>query len=220
MTVYIYGLWDPRDGRLRYIGKTVNPRARFYRHLVDYDRGKITHCSTWVKGILQSGNKPMMEILEEVTPETWQEIERDWIAQARTYGLDLVNMVSGGSGGRTPGTPMPEEVKQKISQKLKGRDAYWLKGKARTEAEKQAISLANKGRKPRLGMHNRPETNAKIGASNSIVLRGRKLSETEKQRCYKGAQSRWSKPGEHERAQEKNSKRPRNSKGQFVKESE
>jgi len=33
--VYIYGLWDPRDSRLRYIGKTINLKSAYKRQRND-----------------------------------------------------------------------------------------------------------------------------------------------------------------------------------------
>jgi group I intron endonuclease len=214
-TVYIYGLWDPRDSRLRYIGKTVNLKTRLYRHLIDYDRGKITHCSTWVKGIVNDGLQPVMEVLEETTEDKWQAIERVWIAKAKAEGEDLTNMSLGGTGGSYPGRVMSEETKQKLSAKLKGRDAYWARY-PRTDEQKAAISQANKGKKPRLGMKNTPEQNTKIGAANAIALKGRKISEEERQRLTEEANRRWARPGEREKARKKAKQRPRGPDGRFL----
>ncbi len=192
--VYIYGLWDCRDGRLRYIGKTVNLKARLHRHCVDYDRGKITHSSTWVKGLLNDGLEPMMEVLEECNESNWQEVERDWISKARELGLELVNMVDGGTGGAVRGRIVPQEVKDKISRKLKGRIITWAKP---LTPEQKAKLLASQGdNKGRLGMKNSPEHNARIGKANSIALKGRKISEAEREHLRKMLIKRWHKEDE------------------------
>lgn len=188
-TVYIYGLWDCRDSRLRYIGKTVNLKARLHRHCVDYDRGKLTHCSTWVKGLLNEGLEPMMEILEECTEDNWREAERDWIAKARNFGLAITNMVDGGNGGHAKGILLSEETKRKISQKLKGRVITWARP---LTPENKAKLLAGQGEnRPRLGMKNSPEQNAKIGAANSKRLKGRIVTEEERERLRQMAIKRW-----------------------------
>lgn len=174
---------------MRYVGKTVNLKARLHRHCADYDRGKVTHCSTWVKGLLNDGLEPMMEVLEECNEETWREAERDWIAKARNFGLDLTNMVDGGNGGHARGVSLSEETKKKISQKLKGRVITWAKP---LTPEDKARLLASRGNnKTRLGMKNSPEHNAKIGRANSIALKGRKVSEDERERLRQMVIKRW-----------------------------
>lgn len=218
-TVYIYGLWDPRDISLRYIGKTIRPKARLHRHLVDYDRGKITHCSTWVKGLLNDGLEPLMEILEECTEETWREAERGWIADGRNIGLRLTNMVDGGLGGAVRGRKLSIDQRKKMSESLMGRPGP-MKGKKQTEEAKEKDRIGHLGKRPRLGMKNKPETNAKIGAANAIALKGRKPPPETVEKLHEALRIRWSRPESHQRASELNSKRPRNSKGQFVKESE
>jgi group I intron endonuclease len=191
-TVYIYGLWDCRDNRLRYIGKTVNLKARLYRHCVDYDRGKITHCSTWVKGLLNEGLEPMMEILEECTEETWQEVERGWIAKGKELGLNLVNMVSGGKGGSIRGRKIPQVVRDKIRQKLLGRPGS-MKGMKHTQEAKEKVRQAKLGKKnPKIqGRKLTQEHKDKIGAANAIALKGRKVSEVERERLRQIAINRW-----------------------------
>lgn len=187
-TVYIYGLWDCRDGRLRYIGKTINLKARLRRHLTDYDRGKITHCTTWIKGLLNENLEPMMEILEECTEDNWQEAERAWISEARKFGLNLVNMVDGGTGGALKGRVLSQETKNKISDKLKGRVVTWGKPMSRETLQKMIAS-----RKPRKGHKLTEEHKQKIGAANSIALKGRKLDDEHIELNRQAALKRWAK---------------------------
>lgn len=212
-TVYIYGLWDCRDSRLRYIGKTVNLKARLHRHCADYDRGKITHCSTWIKGLLNEGLEPMMEVLEECTEDNWQDAERAWISKAKELGLSLVNMADGGSGGAIKGRVISQETKDKISKKLKGRIVTWAKP---LTPEQKAKLMINRGsNKPRLGMKNTPEHNAKIGKANSIALKGKKQDKERAEKSRQASIKRWSREGEREKMSQKMKEIRRNKKGQF-----
>lgn len=213
--VYIYGLWDSRDSRLRYIGKTINPKARLRRHCLDYDKGKITHCSTWVKGLLNDGLEPMMEILEECTEETWREAERDWIAKARGFGLDLVNMVDGGMGGAVRGRKLSKEHIEKMV-KARVYKPSPLKGRPLSPERKAQLLAARQGVKPRLGMKNSPEQNAKIGAANAIALKGRKLDEAHLIELRKNGLKRWETEGASDKQREAMEKNGRNDKGQFL----
>jgi hypothetical protein len=74
--VYIYALLDPRDGDIRYIGKTNNPRLRYKQHL------KSDKSLEFVMYILFESD------LESVY---WDELTA--IAQMQEYGFDLFNIV-------------------------------------------------------------------------------------------------------------------------------
>jgi group I intron endonuclease len=270
-TTFIYGLWDPRNGRLRYVGKSDNPKQRLIGH-VSIAKKELNPCASWIRSLLKQDLRPLVTVLEEVPVSEWEATERHWIEKCRDLGIKLTNLLDGGEGGSVPGRKhsketrekmsraqkgrpgvspsqetrekirkalkgrkLPpehcknisegqigqthsEETKKKISAKLRGREAPWARC-PRTEEQKRAISRANKGKRPRLGMKNTPEQNAKIGAANAIALKGRKVSEAEKERLRQIAKERWSRPSERERASKLNSKRPRNKKGQFISES-
>lgn len=159
MTVYIYGLWDPRNYQLRYIGKSVNPEHRFRGHLDDakYTNNKSYKCS-WIRQLLSEGLIPSMEILEECTDDNWQEAEIAWIKEGREKGLNLTNISNGGDqppnwnefsdpeaarikrnktkkerGIKPPnlGRKWSQEYKDKMSKALSGENnpMYGLKGK-------------------------------------------------------------------------------------------
>lgn len=152
-TVYIYGLYDPRDGRLRYIGKTIHPRTRLAAHC--NENGNF-HRGMWIKELRSLGLKPTMEILEEIRGNwPWQESEVFWIARMRSEGADLTNNTTGGDGahglhpdavakmratwmGRTHspesrlkisaakrGVTYSQEVKDKVRRAMTGRIITW-----------------------------------------------------------------------------------------------
>lgn len=229
--VYIYGLWDPRDGRLRYIGKTVNTRNRLARHIRETKKkGPTTHLRSWVTGILKENEKPMLEILEETTEADWETVERDWIRQCRESGIDLVNLCDGGEGGAYKGHKTSESTKQKMRE-------YWAdpEWRARTiEASKEGKQRAAESRgghqwtpeglvsfkekrktwSPGLGKVKSAEARAKIGAANAIALKGRPLS---RKAIEAGHKARWTEE-ERERWSQVANKKPRGPDGRFLPE--
>lgn len=98
--VYIYGLVDPRDRKLRYIGKAHDPHRRYIQHLsVARHAKRRTYRDNWILKLLTLGLKPGLEILEECDEGTWEESERFWIKEAMQAGLKLTNTSQGGKGG-------------------------------------------------------------------------------------------------------------------------
>jgi hypothetical protein len=92
-TAIIYGLFDPRDGQLRYVGKTVSPKARKLAHKSDPSNSSKL---AWVKELASSGLEPKFIILSEVPFEEWQQHEREAIARYRRLGCSLLNVQDGG----------------------------------------------------------------------------------------------------------------------------
>lgn len=91
--IHIYILSDPRTGIARYVGKTVNPKARLKSHIREPRR---SHKNYWVKSLLRAGFEPVMEIIEEVTEAQWEEAERFYCAFFRSVGGALLNQDIGG----------------------------------------------------------------------------------------------------------------------------
>jgi len=91
--VFIYTLSDPRDGQIRYVGKSVDIKQRMFDHLREKKRTKKNH---WIIGLQSEGLKPIMEVIEESNDSDWQEAERFWITILRFYGFRLLNIESGG----------------------------------------------------------------------------------------------------------------------------
>ena len=89
----IYGLYDPRDDSLRYIGKSKNSAQRFKGHLSDFKR--TTPVYLWIHQLRALGLKPYFLVLEEA--EDWIEAERRLIKEARARGEKLLNLAKGGN---------------------------------------------------------------------------------------------------------------------------
>lgn len=117
MTTFIYGLLDPRNGQLRYIGKSNNPTARRYEHVCASQIAAPTHRNYWIKSLLTDGVKPEMLILEEVSTNDWKKAERWWISYWKFVGSNLVNGTSGGEGLHNPSV----EVRKKIGDSCRGK---------------------------------------------------------------------------------------------------
>lgn len=100
MTVYIYGLECPVERVIRYVGKSTNPRCRLRAHVSSALRGAYDHhTARWIRRLLRDGLRPALVILREVQAgERWQDVEREIIASADSYGWRLTNSTVGGEG--------------------------------------------------------------------------------------------------------------------------
>jgi hypothetical protein len=89
----IYGLYCPRTGALRYIGKARRASARLRQHLRECRRRDYP-VHRWIRKLLAEGLMPRVEVLAR-TPD-WRTAEREAIQKARAEGLDLLNVADGG----------------------------------------------------------------------------------------------------------------------------
>jgi group I intron endonuclease len=127
---YIYKISDEL-GNTRYIGKSNNPRRRLYQHIKDKSN---LHKFNWLNSIIKRGNKPIIEVIEKVSMDTWKEREIYWISKFKDDGFDLLNMTIGGDGAEGMihseeskqrmrksklGIPLSEEHKKNISEAVK-----------------------------------------------------------------------------------------------------
>lgn len=117
-TTFIYCLNDPRDGRLRYVGKADSPYRRWQMHLASAKRSK-DHRGYWISSLLSQGLKPELEILEEIPMEGWQKIEKEYIQVFRLIGMNLVNATDGGDG--TTGWKPSLETRHRMSLVNRGK---------------------------------------------------------------------------------------------------
>jgi len=167
---FIYALVDPRDKRIRYVGKSNTPKRRLNHHLHD---NWVCHRTNWIKQLLGIGLSPQLIILEEVEQRIWKERECFWISLLRANGFNLVNSTEGGDGLENPS----EEVRHKISVANIGRPSS-RKGKKNSAETRKKISEAMKGKQLWLGRKHTPETIEKL----SVWHRGRKVSEETKKK--------------------------------------
>ena len=97
MKYYIYKLIDPETKEIRYIGKSVDPKKRFYGHI--YDKSK-SHKASWIKSLISKQQMPILELIEEFdTEEECFKAECFYIEKYRKEGQKLTNLHNGGLGG-------------------------------------------------------------------------------------------------------------------------
>lgn len=93
-TTFIYILKDPVTNKVRYVGKSNNPRRRLTYHL-DKTKDLGTHKRNWINSLI---TKPILEIIKEVPKNEWQKYEKYYIDYYLSIGCDLVNWSDGGEG--------------------------------------------------------------------------------------------------------------------------
>ena len=97
----IYGLVDPRDGQLRYVGKSTSgmkrPKSEFQRVLSGFE-GRGHRCN-WILGLAAANLCYKIVVIQEFdNPDILGEAEIFWIAYFRNMGFDLTNITLGGDG--------------------------------------------------------------------------------------------------------------------------
>lgn len=108
--ISIYGLVDPRDGVVRYIGQSNHIPRRKWQHLREAQRAfprSGSRKSEWLRELLDAGYEPEIVILETVPDGEANEAERRWIDRA---GDPILNdppcdYVRGGERRRGPRGP-------------------------------------------------------------------------------------------------------------------
>lgn len=93
--VFIYALVDPRDNRIRYIGKSVNVIKRYKQHLRSEYKDGSPKKTKWIKELLAQGLSPCLGSIEKTDLDNWQDAERSWICRLRPQ---LTNGTDGGGG--------------------------------------------------------------------------------------------------------------------------
>ena len=175
----IYGLIDPRDGQLRYVGKSSaglrRPRSHIFPSALKKEH---THKAYWLRRLIAAGLQPEIEVLE-TAPADIDDAEKFWIAYFKSIGCNLTNLTEGGEGvvglrhsaaarakmsAVRRGVPKSPEWRAKIAASNRGQPRPWLVGRPKSPEERAKLSAANKGRR------RTPEQIAKHAAA----IRGRK----------------------------------------------
>jgi len=146
----IYGLIDPRDGQLRYVGKSLTGMRRPIVHAEPARlRKDRTYKANWIRSLQAVGLDYEVEVLEECdTVDALNEAERFFIGYFRMVGARLTNLTVGGEGRSGP---MSTEHRMNLSKALKGPEVWNkglpspTKGVARTEKDRKRISRAKGG---------------------------------------------------------------------------
>ncbi len=98
-TVYIYKLIDPLTHEVRYIGKAYDPDRRLEAHLRHALQRPDTRKGSWIEGLRRQGAHPVLQVIDEATPETWPDVERSHIKNYLRAGYALTNDVHNAQHG-------------------------------------------------------------------------------------------------------------------------
>lgn len=140
----IYGLLDPRTGKVCYVGASVDLRRRVQYHM---EARHDTSVAIWVRELKAKGREPIVTVLEET--ENWRNAERKWIAH---YGLkNLLNESAGGEGV----LHMSEAIKARIGSAIRDYFAQHPEVTAKMNASRW-------GKRSFLGRHHSTATLAKM----------------------------------------------------------
>lgn len=118
--IFIYGLIDPRDGQLKYIGKTTRGIERLRQHcysVTTRSNERNYRKINWIKKLDSLNLKFQVIYLEYCTEETLDEAEMFNIAYFKSIGCKLLNHSNGGE--ETYRHKYTEEEKKHLSIKSK-----------------------------------------------------------------------------------------------------
>lgn len=185
ITASIYCLTDPRDGSIRYVGKTIQPLPlRLQQHVYPAKVGKHNHSKArWIRGLIDDGVLPTIKLLDRVPCEQWREAESRWAQTMRNAGCRLTNEAPEGGGGDSShkGRMTPEITA--LLGKIPDEELAVMAGLTR-----KAIAYHRKVRRisrcgnrpelkkspPRMGGHNRieisPEAMNRLGKEPDYVI--------------------------------------------------
>lgn len=77
--VFVYGLIDPFDKTVRYIGQTDNLKVRYSSHISNGRTSTHVSNAAWIKSLLERDAKPGLFIFEETTQPMSVKCEQKWI---------------------------------------------------------------------------------------------------------------------------------------------
>jgi len=124
----IYGLFDPRNGELRYVGKSTTGMRRPNAHCMPSGRKGHTWNARWLAELWTHGLKPEISVLEEHTcSENLPDAEQFFIAYFRSLGCRLTNLTKGGEGAL--GAVRSRENRIAQSRRLGGRPVFGSDGR-------------------------------------------------------------------------------------------
>jgi len=119
---FVYVLLDPRDGSVRYVGQTTDPKSRAVSHRRNQPSGN-PHMDSWKAQLKSVGLAPRFLVVDSAPTERLDFMERRWIAYYRSLGV-LLNYESGGQdGGRRAyrKSPPPKEKRSARAARYQGK---------------------------------------------------------------------------------------------------
>lgn len=153
--VSIYTLTDPRNGEVKYVGKTeMTLQKRLNLHTcIGKSIDKRTYKMNWIISLLSLGLKPNIEEVEVCQYSDWEECEKFWISMFKFWGFKLTNLNSGGlvnNGQKRTQKQKQERVakRRSLSKETKRKISESNKGVKKSEKHKKAMSDSAKTKPP------------------------------------------------------------------------
>jgi hypothetical protein len=161
MEYCIYGLVDPRDNQLKYIGLSKSVMSRYYKHCNSLTENNKK--SNWVKSLKNKSLKPELLIIDECSGDEVEYLEQFYIAYYKSLGCLLTNGNSGGfrpkmsaeviekiRRGNTGKKRSPEAIekykKRRLTEEAKTKLAEFNRGRKISDEAKKKMSIAAKGK--------------------------------------------------------------------------
>jgi hypothetical protein len=133
--ITIYGLVDPRDGAVRYVGQTKCPGARRYQHIF---RSHSPRIRAWVEELKALAIEPAFHVLAGARSRTGA--TRTEYALMRKHRETVLNTVPDGPAKRRPYVGKPAHAhKVRATLTLHRHEFEWLEGWAR----EREVTLGN-----------------------------------------------------------------------------
>lgn len=141
----IYFLIDPRNSKIRYVGKTVQKlEYRLRQHLTEKSNHRR---SNWIKSLQILGLKPIIIQVHNCPWNLSSEFEINMISACKKWGMDLTNLTDGGDGciGYKPNEEQRKRIKLAAIKRSKEYSSP-RKGIKHTEESKKKMSNSRIGR--------------------------------------------------------------------------
>lgn len=101
-TSKIYVLIDPRDGEIRYVGRTVQSLEQRLLQHIQKSTKKSHRRAVWIRDLQANGLVPSIEEVESVSIEDSPEKEKHWTRKLLAEGRQLLNDGIGRGGCNHP----------------------------------------------------------------------------------------------------------------------
>jgi len=144
--VYIYGLIDPRNNKIFYVGYTYNLKKRLYEHIYSYNLNDNRYKKSIIEKILNAGLKPEMKIIDEceyifnkeLNMFEHERLEIYYIKKYKEEGIKLTNLTE---GGKNPPISKTKKIVYQYDKNLNFVNKYESITKAAIAVETQATHI-------------------------------------------------------------------------------
>lgn len=191
MTTHIYGLSDPRNGEIRYVGYSQNLKRRCKQHLEEAikEKDRHTHKLHWIRSLLNERLTFQVVLIEENISNPNLR-ERYWIKVLKQRGCSLTNSTDGGEGLFNPAPELIQRITE-TSKRVWSDPDLRKKNGARVSAGYTPKARQRQARAAKLRW--------KKGVYESTAFKVARQKQSLKDALREKAQARWNDPDFRER---------------------